>query len=66
MFFCPPQHKIGTSEELQIFGVGDVTIKDEHHRVTTGSFGIYAYEVDPTTKAKRPVFIYPHWIKTNT
>jgi len=41
-FFCPPEHLVAASNEIEIIGVGDVTIEDAYHRVISGSFGIYA------------------------
>lgn len=64
-FFCPPEHLVAASNEIEIIGVGDVTIEDAYHRVISGSFGIYAYEVDPETNVRTPVYIYPQSIKTN-
>lgn len=65
-YFCPPDYLIPGAEELEIIGVGDVTIEDVYHRVTTGSNGIYAIEVDSATQVKKPVYFYPPEIKTNS
>ena len=46
-------------------GTGDVSFQDMFHRITTGSHGIYAEELDETMK-EVPVFIYPDGILTLT
>lgn len=65
-YFCPPHYLIPGAGELEIIGVGDVTIEDVYHRVTTGSNGIYGIEVELATQVRTPVYFYPPEIKTNS
>ena len=63
-FFLPQSLLTPTQGELLIQGVGDVEIKDQLQRITTGRFGIYAYEVDKATGNRQPVYVYLDDIST--
>lgn len=64
-FFMRDQHLIADATQLEICGVGDVDVLDDFNRMSTGNFGIYAYETTAEW-SRKPVNVYPQHIMTHT